>query len=184
VDEVVTDLIFRELEFELCLDMSDFNRSSHDFTRFIKKLKDSPTTDFKFQNTLFYLTLPDFNTFSKACHSGVREFFCWLKDDKKVNIIKDLKMPDSATSPMSEELVQEVIVDQFEIEKFDWRKLDISLDILTAPKSKIRDTVKELTLYSSGNWSVLYHWASEEGLVTLGGEKGVYARSPQLSELG
>lgn len=93
-------------------------------------------------------------------------------------------MPDSATSPMSEELVQEVIVDQFEIEKFDWRKLDISLDILTAPKSKIRDTVKELTLYSSGNWSVLYHWASEEGLVTLGGEKGVYARSPQLSELG
>lgn len=82
-------------------------------------------------------------------------------------------MPDSATSPLSGELVKEAIIDQFEIERFDWRKLDISLDILTAPESKIRDTVKELTLYSSGNWSVLYHWASEEGLVTLGGQEGV-----------
>lgn len=161
--------------------MSDFNRSSHDFTRFIEKLKDSEKTDFKFQETLFYLTLPDFNTFSKMCHDGVRHLFSWLKDEKGVKTIKDLKMPDSATSPMSEELVQEAIIEQFEIEKFDWRKLDISLDILTG--SKHSDKLKDITLYSSCNWGVLYHWASDDGLVKLGGQAGVCARATRNSEL-
>ena len=90
-------------------------------------------------------------------------------------------MPDSATSPMSEELVQEAIIEQFEIEKFDWRKLDISLDILTG--SNHSDKLKDLTLYSSCNWGVLYHWASDDGLVKLGGQAGVCAQSTRRSEI-
>ncbi|EXJ88024.1 hypothetical protein A1O1_04951 [Capronia coronata CBS 617.96] len=177
--------LYGSQEYELCLDMSDFNRSSHDFTRFIKKLRDAPESDFKFRET------------------GTREFFAWLKNEKKVNIINDLKIPDSATHPPSEELIKEAIIDQFEIEKFDWRKLDVSLDMLTAPRGELggsgnnitaldsecdpqpqfRDKIKEITLYSSGNWSVLYHWASEEGLKNLGEEEGLRSVKINIVEL-
>lgn len=40
----------------------------------------------------------------------------------------------------------------------------MNLEVLT---DDTRSEFTELTLYSSGNWSVLYHWASEDGLMTL-----------------
>ncbi|QSZ30959.1 hypothetical protein DSL72_000518 [Monilinia vaccinii-corymbosi] len=74
-------------------------------------------------------------------------------------------MPDSTTNSMSDTFVQESIINKFEIEKFDWRKLDVNLDILTS--SSHADHFTELVLYSSGNWSVLYHWLSDDGLAKL-----------------
>ena len=182
-----------ELEKELSLDMSDFNNSSHDFKVFIDKLikldeisdadtdesyngrteadgnatisdlSPDPSRGLSFESCLFFVYLPDFNNFRKPCpHEGVRGLFQWLSKDKRVKRIKALNIPDSTTSPMSDEFAQEAIIKPFQIEKFDWRKLDLNLDTLT--RTSHADMFTELTLYSSGNWSVLYHWTSDDGL--------------------
>jgi len=147
--------------------MSDFNQSSHDFKRFVEQLtKGHAPSDLYFEETLFYVYLPDMNTFKKSCpHDGVRDLFTWLSEEKKVETIKNLNIPDNTTCPMSDELVEEAVINRFQIEKFDWRKLDINIDILT--KSEHASKFTDITLYSSGNWSVLYHWASKEGLCML-----------------
>ncbi|KAF1993814.1 subtilisin-like protein, partial [Amniculicola lignicola CBS 123094] len=183
---------------ELCLDMSDFNQSSHDFQRFVEKLRklDPVKTrngtlsrrstnlaheeqriqqaigttheTLSFEDTLFFVYLPDLNNIRKPCpHQGIRSLFEWL-EGKGVKRIITLNMPDSASSPMSDELVEDAIIRRFEIEKLDWRKLDISLDILTPSKdSDWSPQITKLTLYSSGNWSVLYHYLSKDGLARL-----------------
>lgn len=147
--------------------MSDFNQSSHDFNRFITQLTQHSRVDnLQFEETLYYIYLPDLNTFKKPCpHDGVRSLFEWLSGQKGVQIIKNLNMPDNTTSPMSDELVKDAIINRFHIEKLDWRKLDINLDTLTTSNHAAH--FLDLTLYSSGNWSVLYHWVSRDGLEKL-----------------
>lgn len=67
---------------------------------------------------------------------------------------------------MSDELVEEAIINKFQIEELDWRKLDIDLNTLT--RSPHADQFTKLTLYASGNWSVLYHWVlSKDGIAKL-----------------
>ncbi|KAF2252977.1 hypothetical protein BU26DRAFT_560324 [Trematosphaeria pertusa] len=63
--------------------------------------------------------------------------------------IRSLNIPDSTKSPLSEELVEAATIKPFKIEKFDWRKLDINLDILS--QSEHSSHFKGITLYSSGN---------------------------------
>lgn len=154
--------------------MSDFNQSSHDFTMFITEMVKPPEEGrppkelLQFEESLIYVFLPDLNTFKKKVpHDGVRALFQWLSVTAHVKTIKSLNIPDSITTPMNDELVSEAIINRFAIEKFDWRKLDINLDILT--KSNHEEKFTDLTLYSSGNWSVLYHWISPHGLQKLTG---------------
>lgn len=119
-----------------------------------------------FEPNLFFVSLPDFNNFRKPCpHEGVRSLFHWLHG-KGVKQIDELNMPDSTTSPMSDELVYEAILNVFTVRRFDWRKLDINLDILTRNPDTAK-AITHLTLYSSGNWSTLYHWTSVDGLPRL-----------------
>ena len=66
---------------------------------------------------------------------------------------------------MSDELVEEAILKEFAVEEFDWRKLDINLDILT--QSPHADHFTKVTLYANANWSLLHHWISDEGLAKL-----------------
>lgn len=173
-------------EKELCLDMSDFNQSSHDFKKFVDelikstdelksstgKLTKSTDKQLQFEECLLSVFLPDLNIFKKDIpHDGVRELFKWLHGEGNVKRIKSLSIPDSTTRPMSDELVSEAIVDVFEIEKMDWRKLDINLDILV--RSPHHEEFTDITLYSTGNYSVLYHWISEHGLKKLTGLRKV-----------
>jgi hypothetical protein len=148
--------------------MSDFNQSSHDFQRFVQQLTEgSSHNDLLFEETIFYVHLPDLNTFKRVPpHVGVRDLFSWLKG-RGVETIKNLSIPDSTTHPMSDALVSEAIIQKFKIEKFDWRKLDVNLDILTDARYSLPESLTDLKLYSSGNWSVLYHWASKDGLIKL-----------------
>ncbi|KAI1491853.1 hypothetical protein F5X96DRAFT_629727 [Biscogniauxia mediterranea] len=194
----------RGFEKELSLDMSDFNSSSHDFKLFIDKLinlDDDPSTSLdgmaeynrslsgsnpvsshslSFESCLFFVYLPDLNNFRKPCpHEGVRELFDWLRDVKRVQRIKTLSIPDSTTSPMSDEFVHEAIVKSLRIEKFDWHKLDLNLEILT--RSDYPEEFTELTLYSSGNWSVLYQWTSDDGLPKLASLKKVTIKIVSLN---
>ena len=144
--------------------MSDFNQSSHSFHIFISELISSKVLEF--EDTLFHVYLPDLNAFKgNSPYRGVRELFVWLNDNKKVKKIKNLNIPDNTTTPMSDSLVAEAILDRFEIQKLDWRKLDINLDVIT--DSRYGQSLTNLTLYSSGNGSVLHHWQSEQGLKKL-----------------
>lgn len=145
--------------------MSDFNQTTHDFKKFVQKLIKINSVEFKFEETLFFVHLPDLNNIRKPCpHEGVRSLFDWLQKNG-VRRIKTLSMRDNTTTPMSDALVEEGIIQKFEIEKLDWRKLDVNLETFTS--SKHAKYFTDLTLYSSGNWSVLYHWMSEAGLATL-----------------
>jgi len=204
-----------DVDKELCLDMSDFNQSTHDFLKFVKQLTaldgrmdlegsntdletqlkhalkvednaadvkaetkqvlEVPSKDIgskveskqvlQFEETLFFVHLPDFNYVRMPRpHEGVGKLFSWLQT-KNVKTIKRLHIPDSTISPMSDEFVESAILDKFMIEELDWRKLDLNLDVLTRAKNK--DHITDLSLYSSGNWSVLYHWISIDGLAKL-----------------
>ncbi|KAI1086805.1 hypothetical protein F5B19DRAFT_498003 [Rostrohypoxylon terebratum] len=159
---------------ELCLDMSDFNQSSHNFELFVKKLtqleEDLPDKKsvLQFEDTLFFVHLPDLNYVKQPCpHHTIHQLFDWLSR-KGVRTIKRLSIPDNTTNPLSDAFVQQYILDVFEIEELDWRKLDVNLEIITdAYNGDARPHLKDLTLYSSGNWSVLHHWISMDGLAKL-----------------
>ena len=157
-------------EKELCLDMSDFNRSSHNFKQFVTELTTSPQHTLNkllFEECLVSVFLPDLNTFKKKTpHDGVNELFEWLKDHGGVKRIKSLNIPDNTSAPMSDEFVKGCILERFAIEKFVWRKLDINLDILVGSKLN-RTSLTDITLYSTGNYSVLYHWVSSDGIGKL-----------------
>ncbi|KAK3306078.1 peptidase S8/S53 domain-containing protein [Chaetomium strumarium] len=158
---------------ELSLDLSDFNRSSHDFKRFVTELVNSTERNaVQFEECLVSVFLPDLNTFKKPVpHDGVSELFEWLRDSGKVRRIKSLNIPDNTTVLMSDGHVSECILERFEIERFVWRKLDINLDILISSPHK--SVFTEITLYSTGNFSVLYHWASKDGIGSLPGLRSV-----------
>ncbi|KAL7901847.1 hypothetical protein HDV64DRAFT_143531 [Trichoderma sp. TUCIM 5745] len=158
------------LEKELFLDMSDFSNPSHDFVGFIKDLietappAENKNESIQFEDILFYVCLPDFNYFKEPPHNEIKKLFEWLRT-RQVHTIKVLDIPDSTVHPMCDLLLEAAVFENFKVHKLTWRKLDINLKILTA--SRHASEIEDLTLYSSGNWSVLYHWVSEEGLVTL-----------------
>jgi hypothetical protein len=55
------------------------------------------------------------------------------------------------------------------VQEMDWRKLDLSADILL----ERAHLVERLVLYSSGNWAVIDHWFGSNGLPLLGQLKRV-----------
>lgn len=141
----------------------------------------------QFENILFYVCLPDLNYFKDPPHAEIRRLFRWLTH-RGVEVIRHLSIPDSTTLPMDDVLVREDVTERFTINKIEWRKLDINLEVLT--KSKSPDHLTSLTLYSSGNWSVLYHWISDDGLKNLHGVRvvqflwGVLATSEHKTDCG
>lgn len=120
--------------------------------------------DLKFESTLLYVYLPDLCRFSSTdVHAVVSKFFDWLYS-KGVRQIIELDIPDNHLQPLSDELISEKVL-KYKVQDLNWRRLDINLDLLSESESK--DTLKKLQLYSSGNWSTLYHWASEQGLASF-----------------
>ncbi|KAB8303089.1 hypothetical protein EYC80_004542 [Monilinia laxa] len=116
----VSKAIYGTQEKELCLDTSDFNQRTHDFTKFVEKLIEINSVEFKFEETLFFAHLPDLNSIRKPCpYEGVRPLVNWLQKNGERRI-KTLSMRDNTTTPMSDALVEEGIIQKFEIEKLDW----------------------------------------------------------------
>lgn len=171
--------------------MSDFNQTSHNFEKFVKKLttldgnRDAhDETTLQFEDILFFVQLPDLNYVKQPLpHQVLQKLFSWLRNKKGVQTIKRLNVPDCTTNPMNPAFFRLNILNHFIIEELDWRILDLNLDILTqniagqnsqdgnakasSKTVNIGDHLRKLTLYSSGNWSVLYHWLSKNGLATL-----------------
>ncbi|KAI5863991.1 hypothetical protein GGS23DRAFT_596472 [Durotheca rogersii] len=105
----------------------------------------------EFEDVLFYICLPDLDNFKEYVHNEMWRLFRWLKS-RNIGFIKSLDIPDSTTNPMCDALLEEAVFDKFEMGKLNWRKLDINLDILT--RCQHAATLIEITLYSSGNWSL------------------------------
>jgi hypothetical protein len=169
-----------QIDKELCLDMSDFNQISHDFTTFVDLLFDyeeggvryvqpedpskTPREALLFEEKLLFIYLPDFQVFSDVSHHGIKRLFLWLRENKKVKSVKRLAIPDNVSQPMSEDFVAEHILKNLTVEELDWRKLDADLMALSYSDQRLRRNLREIILYSSGSWPVLYHWASVDGL--------------------
>lgn len=86
----------------------------------------------------------------------------WLRDVCRVKNIIELHVRDSLLFPHSEERIEKV-VGLFNVEKLNWKRVDLSIDSVKQAAPAIR----ELTLYSSGNKAAFYHWFSPRGLYTL-----------------
>lgn len=80
---------------------------------------------------------------------------------KGVKKIIRLIVEDNGTVPHTDEVIEEL--KRFEIEEWEWKKLDISTAVIQLAAHK----AKKLTLWSSGNHSVLRDWSSCDGLRRL-----------------
>jgi hypothetical protein len=81
--------------------------------------------------------------------------FTWLKT-AGVKRICDLRVPDSFSHPVSDEDIERLLGKQFNVWGFDWRKLDLDIEVVRTAA----EDVEKLHLYSSGNWPVLFCWAT------------------------
>lgn len=84
--------------------------------------------------------------------------FKWLRKNHVERIIKVMVIDDE-DPPHADSSIEEAL-SGFQVEIWDWKRLDLSTEVI----HKSTNVVKEISLYSSGNNSVLMGWASEQGL--------------------
>ncbi|KAH0545484.1 hypothetical protein FGG08_000485 [Glutinoglossum americanum] len=99
--------------------------------------------------------------------------FTWLSSKKVERIIKVIvedNVQDDHAIPHSDQAIEDSLRD-FDVEVWDWRKTDISIDTIQAAAKNVR----EVYLYSSGNNAVLRGWSDKGGLEIL--EKGLETRA-------
>ena len=92
--------------------------------------------------------------------------FEWLK--KVVEVVKVLQIvvddfEDHTRSSHADHAIEEC-VRNLEVETWDWRRMDISSELI---RRAAGDSVKEVYLYCSGNNAVLRSWSEARGLVKL-----------------
>jgi hypothetical protein len=91
--------------------------------------------------------------------------FDWLWEKgvtKIIKVIAEDNVDDDSSIAHSDEVIEEALR-RFDVEVWDWRKMDISIDtIATAAKN-----VRVVHLYSSGNKAILRGWSDSDGLAVL-----------------
>jgi hypothetical protein len=88
--------------------------------------------------------------------------FQWLRQKKGIQKIFKIVVDDLVPYPHTDTAIIAAVKD-FDVETWDWRKLDLSSQtILTAAKG-----TRELYLQSSGNEAVLRGWGCRHGLPLL-----------------
>ncbi|KAI1878942.1 hypothetical protein JX265_003119 [Neoarthrinium moseri] len=92
--------------------------------------------------------------------------FNWLRKNHVEKIVKVIVIDDE--DPSHADASIEEALSGLGVEIWDWKRLDLSTDVIwratTAPGNKDVSVVREISLYSTGNNSVLMGWASPEGL--------------------
>ncbi|KAI1825479.1 hypothetical protein F4861DRAFT_501270 [Xylaria intraflava] len=92
--------------------------------------------------------------------------FNWLRKNHVEKIVKIMVIDD--TDPSHSDASIEEALREFGVEVWDWKKLDLSTDVIwratTAAGNKDVSVAREISLYSTGNNSVLMGWASPQGL--------------------
>ena len=156
---------------ELHIDLSDFdNPSTHDFQSFIAYLEaftelkaqepDNPQVPhIAFEETLSCVLLPNFALSTECPFEHKILPFLDLIQKRGVRKIINLIVPDSISKPTSEGDIA-TLLEKFEIERLNWQKLDMDLEILREKDEFMQ--LRELYLYSSGNWGLLYFWGKDD----------------------
>ncbi|GAW26496.1 putative peptidase S8 subtilisin kexin [Rosellinia necatrix] len=129
----------------------------------------------KFENVLSYVALPklavldsestDVSSPTNLGPKGRRDMgkiFQWLRD-KQVETIHAVTVIDSTEPSHSDAAIEEALTG-FNIEVWDWKKLDRNCDVIA---NCTKGVVRDISLYSSGNYAVLMGWASNDGLRCL-----------------
>ncbi|KAH8199094.1 hypothetical protein TruAng_006730 [Truncatella angustata] len=88
--------------------------------------------------------------------------FEWLRTTMKVKRILKIVVEDDPNNVHSDEAIERAVA-SFDIEEWDWMKLDMCSDTILAAARNVRD----LSLYWSGNRAILKSWAASDGLVLL-----------------
>ncbi|KAI1486280.1 hypothetical protein F5X96DRAFT_655762 [Biscogniauxia mediterranea] len=158
-----------------CFDMSRFSSGTYRVSTFVDSLLHSGTGKLhSYEETLRYAEFPsldmmvgDRETFKENSHfehehTEVFKVLEWLSKKGVKSIIK-LKVPDRLVNPHDDQKMAE-LVETFEVEILDWKVLDLSISIFS---EKVKNRIKELHLYSSGNRAVISHWFSQEGIQSL-----------------
>jgi hypothetical protein len=131
--------------------------------------RNTSSMNIEFEPCLRHVVIPLFGNNSPTCsrfnpmepRSEVRDILEWLKL-RRVRRILTLNVVDSFHAPHTEETI-ELAVKPFNVDILDWRRMDLSIDCLQEAAANVRT----LSLYSSGNWAVLSHWSSSDGVGNL-----------------
>ncbi|KAI5924907.1 hypothetical protein F4810DRAFT_102221 [Camillea tinctor] len=162
---------------DLCFDISRFSSGTYRVSTFVDSLILHSGTQrlLSYEQTLRYAEFPpldmmagDRETFKenshfKHEHTDVFKVLKWLREKGVRSIIK-LKVPDRLVNPHNDQKIAEH-VKMFEVEILDWKILDLSISIFK--DKEVKDRIRELHLYSSGNRAVISHWFSDEGIKSL-----------------
>ncbi|KAL6790270.1 hypothetical protein GGI42DRAFT_358914 [Trichoderma sp. SZMC 28013] len=129
------------------------------------------------------------NTYLTVQHTEVFDPLTWLRDQKGVKRIVELKVPDRLINAHEETCIAE-FVESFEVEHLDWRCLDLSLSVLgssvtgssssNADERMINDKIKELHLYSRGRTAAIDYWLEDDGIPILAKESVFLALSRSI----
>ncbi|KAI0182073.1 hypothetical protein GGR52DRAFT_527302 [Hypoxylon sp. FL1284] len=150
------------------LDMAFPNVINKDFVAGL-----SETVQFRLDTTLEYVSLrrdlpasypliPPVRDNTSQERNPYQSVFSWLQNDCHVEKIFSIIIEDLVPYPHSDAAIKTALK-PFKVEKWDWRKLDISSQTIleAAPETRI------LNLQSSGNEAVLQSWACKSGLAQL-----------------
>jgi hypothetical protein len=85
--------------------------------------------------------------------------FDWLRKEN-VETINEVTVIDS-TEPSHSDAAIESALRGFDVEIWDWKKLDLNCDVIATCTGGL---ARDVSLYSSGNYAVLMGWASTDGL--------------------
>ncbi|KAF2233516.1 hypothetical protein EV356DRAFT_577549 [Viridothelium virens] len=133
---------------------------------------DQLTGHVKFESILKYVALPNLTlegpsrastsndtvASTRGGRSDLVAIFKWLWANGVREIIK-VVVVDDKDPPHADTAIIEALKG-FKVEQWDWRKIDLCSDVV----SKSSRSVRQLSLYASGNSAVFMGWASAEGL--------------------
>jgi hypothetical protein len=169
-----------KIERELYLDLSQFDWEYAALNAFIARMHGLPI---RLQDVLLHVHLPELvargsydaapndpskvnitshHEESQQSRKEVKDILDWLREKFEVNSIIELVVKDNLNDPHWEEIVEECLSPFSKIEHLNWRKIDLSMRSINAARS-----LRELWLYSSGNWNSIAQWLGVEGLVSL-----------------
>jgi hypothetical protein len=156
-----------------CFDISTFTPrlgSVGDFIRSV--LGENSDRHLKFEEVLRYadfpsLDLPPWDTNVEKAHREIFDALMWLRQKKAVRKIMALKVLDRMYRPHNEKAIA-IRARVFEVEKLDWRYLDMAISYLSDPHlCGSPERLTELHLYSSGKRAAVDHWMGPNGVKVL-----------------
>jgi len=92
---------------------------------------------------------------------SVAQIFEWLRAREVMKIIKVIVIEDDK-APHGDDVI-EATLEGFQVEVFDWRKLDVCSQTIRAAAKHVR----EVFLYTRGQRAVLWGWSAVDGLISL-----------------